>query len=158
MRKVAVAALAVCMMALVFASVPAVSAASEEDAPMVCSMTATFDLSTPSEPWKGSLTGCAIAGSLLVYEKPDVFFAGNTEHFFEDFVITTSTGVISGVDQGVWDFTTFKFRANGWVTDATGDWSYLVGYKLHESGHTSAVPPLEGTLVILSGTMFLVAP
>ncbi len=37
----------------------------------------------------------------------------------------------------VWNFATFKFRANGWVTKASPQWAGLVGAKFHEMGTTS---------------------
>ncbi len=85
---------------------------------------------------------------------------GKTEHFFEKFVITTDGGdIIKGDDNGVWNFPTFKFRANGWVAEASGSSSYLVGYKLHEIGVTTAFPPPPGVTTITGwATMFLVAP
>jgi len=146
------------MLALVFASASGVAAAPKESEPMRCEMAASLDLSDPNAHWVGPVTGCDIEGTLEVFETPANFFPGQTEHFFETFILTTDSGVISGVDNGVWAFNTFKFRANGWITQATGDWSYLVGYKLHESGYTSAFPPTEGTIVTLSGTMFFVEP
>ena len=157
MRKVAVTTLIACMLALVFASASGVSATPSDPDGFTCEMAASFDLAVPGAHWEGTVTGCKIQGTIEVFELP-ASFVGNTEHFFETYTITTSTGVISGVDQGVWGFNTFKFRANGWITEATGDWSYLSGYKLHESGYTSAVPPAEGSIVTLTGTMFFVEP
>jgi hypothetical protein len=157
------------MLALVMASAPAVAAPETE--PLRAEMAMSFDMSNflerfpacvSEEPlcvWSGELSG-DVAGSIVVSEFWDrIFVVGNTEHFFEAFTITTSHGVISGVDNGVWSFNTNKVRANGLITEATGDWSYLVGYKLHESGYVT--PPPEGAEVLLygfTGTMFLVAP
>ena len=158
LRKTAVATLVVCMVALVFASVPVAAVPPSDSEPLRCDMAATLDLSQADAHWVGPVTGCDIQGTMEVFETPANFIVGNSEHFFETFTITTSTGVISGVDKGVWDFNTFKFRANGWITDATDDWSYLMGYKLHESGYTSQFPPTQGTIVTLTAAMFLVAP
>ena len=169
MKKSVTAVLAGCMLALVMASAPTVAAAEPE--PLRAEMTMSFDMSNfqarlpacvSEEPlcvWSGDLSG-DLAGSIVVSEFWDqIFVVGNTEHFFEAFTITTGHGVISGVDKGVWDFNTNKVRANGWITEATGDWSYLVGYKLHESGYV--IPPPEGAEVLIfgfTGEMFLVAP
>jgi hypothetical protein len=36
------------------------------------------------------------------------------------------------------DFATFKFRATGWVTDASANYAYLLGCKFHEEGVTTS--------------------
>jgi hypothetical protein len=59
-------------------------------------------------------------------------------HFVEEFTIWPSDGgEIYGKDWGVWNMTTFKFRAQGWVTDASDEWAHLVGSRYHEIGVTS---------------------
>ncbi len=169
MKKGMMAVLAARMLALVMASAPAVTASGPK--PLRADMDMSFDMTNflerfpacvseaPLCVWSGDLSG-DVAGTLVVSEFWERnYVVGNTEHFFESFVITTDHGTIPGVDNGVWDFNTNKVRANGWVTAATGDWSYLVGYKLHESGYV--IPPPEGAEVLLygfTGAMFLVAP
>jgi hypothetical protein len=169
LKKGVTAVLAGCMLAFVMASAPAVAASDTE--PLRAEVAMSFDMSNfnerfpacmSEEPlcvWSGDLSG-DVVGSIVVSEFWErIFVVGNTEHFFEAFTITTSHGVISGVDNGVWDFNTNKVRANGWVTEATGDWSYLIGYKLHESGYV--IPPPAGAEVLLydfTGAIFLVAP
>jgi len=69
---------------------------------------------------------------------------GTTEHFIESWTIWVGGDTISGVNEGVWSFVNFKFRANGVVTNATGDWAYLVGYRFHELGVTSPFDPATG--------------
>ncbi len=149
----------VSILALLFTSVGAVAAQPNETEPFVCKQDITFDLSLPDPHWIGKLTECDLEGKVEFWETSQNYVVGKTEHFFEIFKITTATGVINGVDDGVWNFPTFKFRANGWVTDASGDWTYLVGYKVHEIGTTSEFPPPAGSTVVTgTGTMTLVAP
>lgn len=159
MRKVLAAAFSAFMLALVFTSAPVASA--QESEPLRAEMEISIDLSVPSADihWEGPLTG-DIEGAIEFWEHWDEnYVVGGTEHFFETFIITTDHGTITGVDAGVWNFATFKFRANGWVTEATGDWAYLVGYKMHEMGTTTAFPPPPGsTTVSGTATMFLVEP
>ncbi len=121
-------------------------------------MTISIDLSVQAPHWVGTITG-DIQGIVEFWETSDNYVVGTTEHFFETFRITTDKGVISGVDGGVWNFPTFKFRANGWVTEASGDWAYLVGYKMHEIGTTSPFPPPVGSTVVTgTATWTLVQP
>lgn len=112
----------------------------------------------PSPYWQGMVTTLAgdLVGSIKVTENPATF-PGMTEHFDENFEITTTDGaVVSGFDLGVYNLNTFKFRANGWVTDASMPaWEYLVGYKVHFSGTTT--PLIIGGEVHAIGTLMLVA-
>jgi hypothetical protein len=90
----------------------------------------------PAECWHGTITG-DITGTIWFWETDRNRFPGHTEHFFEVFLITGGDGSISGYDNGVWNFATFKFRAEGRVTAASGGWTGLVGRKYFESGRTS---------------------
>lgn len=140
LRKMAAAMLATCVLSLLFAAVPAVSATSTELKPIRCSADMAFNEWSPGDMyWKGSIYGCSIAGTMKITELP-ALFPGKTEHFFEEFQISTDTGTISGADSGVWSFVTYKFRANGWVTAGTGSLEYLIGYKVHLSGVSSPWP------------------
>lgn len=151
------AVLATGMLALVMASAPAVAAAETEPLRGEMTISVVFP-ECPDCHWAGTISG-DIVGTIELWEIWDkIFVVGSTEHYFETFKITTSTGVISGVDQGLWNFATFKFRANGWVTEATGDWAYLVGYKVHEMGTTSAPPPAGPPLVTGTASWFLAEP
>lgn len=153
MRNGLAAVFAAGMLALMFASVPVVAA--DETEPLRGGMSISIDLSLcPDCHWVGTITG-DIEGTVEFWEIwEENYVVGATEHFFETFRITTDSGIISGVDRGVWNFATFKFRALGWVTEASGDWAYLVGYKFHEMGITSQFPPPEGTTVV-AGTGIL---
>ncbi len=103
--------------------------------------------------WEGTITG-DLEGDIVVTEGLPSF-PGKTEHFYETFVITTTGGdTIEGYDAGVWSFQTFKWRANGIVTSATGVWAGLVGCKVHEIGMTTPLGAEVagwGTITIVSG-------
>ena len=93
----------------------------------------------PEDHWAGPISG-AIIGTVEFWEThggADNYKVGQTEHFLETFLITTSCGTISGTDKGVWSLVTFDFKAGGPVTGATGCNSGLAGYKFHETGVTS---------------------
>jgi hypothetical protein len=139
---------------LLFLSMTAVSA--QPNKPMECVVDAAFDPGVDPQCWHGMVSGCPIAGEVTICENPAIF-PGKTEHFFEEFTIHTGQGDIYGIDAGVWNFATFKFRANGWVTSATGDWAYLVGYKLHEMG-TSSNPDDGFPVTITNAEMTLHQP
>lgn len=99
--------------------------------------------------WTGTITG-DIEGIFEVTPAWAIFPGGDpaalpppgmTEHFGENWVITTAVGTIEIYDEGVWTFNTFKFRANGWVTDATGAYVDLIGAKVQIKGSTTALDP-----------------
>ena len=144
------------MFALVSAlSVPGVRAQDDEPMRLVC----TFEADVVWEPtpyWTGTVSG-DISGSLLLMENPATF-PGKTEHFNESCTITTNDGVIiNGFDLGVYNLKTFKFRANGGITDVSSpEWEYLEGYHMHYSGTTT--PLVIGGYVHCTGTIMLMAP
>jgi len=142
------ATLVMCAFVFLFAA-PNVLADPSEPKPIRCLADAAFNDWGDGMYWKGDVHGCILAGSIRVTELPAVF-PGTTEHFFEEFEITAGTEVISGTDAGVWSFVTYKFRANGWVREATPGLHYLVGYKVHMSGVTS---PWPGELPITTDDM-----
>jgi len=158
-RKVLSAVLVASMLAVLFMSVPAVRAKQSEPEPIRCEMVIVFDPMSADPHWIGPLTG-DIAGTIEFWETSQNYVVGKTEHFFEKMVITTDKGdIIKGTDAGVWNFPTYKFRANGWVAEASGQSSYLVGYKMHEMGVTTPFPPVPpATTVTGTASMFLVAP
>lgn len=139
-RKVVTAMLVTCVLSLLFTAAPAVSGTSSELEPIRCLADMAFNEWSPGDwYWTGPIYGCSIAGTMKIRELPAVF-PGRTEHFFEEFQITTDAGAISGADSGVWSFVTYKFRANGWVTQGAGDLAYLLGYKVHLMGVSSPWP------------------
>jgi hypothetical protein len=161
MRKpLAVALVAVLGLLLTSALTPSAPTQSNEriscviDIQVVCP---NNDIDCTDGHWEGPITGCILQGmTIQFWETERNFLPGRTEHFFEDFYIRDGDQtVISGHNAGVWNFSTFKFRANGSVVDATGPWAYLQGYRFHEMGRTSDPnlwdPP--GTTVTGFGTV-----
>ncbi|MFN2198427.1 MAG: hypothetical protein ACK2UW_20065 [Anaerolineales bacterium] len=144
MYKKAMILMVVLMLLLV--SMTAASAMPKDAERIDCVIDITYDPEIGAY-WQGPVTGCALAGTIRFVESPDNYSADGKEYFFEDFTIwPDSGGVIYGKDAGVWDFATFKFHAKGEVTDASGKWADLVGYKFVEMGRTSdpEVLPLRG--------------
>jgi hypothetical protein len=147
------------VLALSFSTAGAL-AAPKEPTHIVCDQMISIDIASDDPHWSGPLTGCELEGATAEYwETSQNYIAGKTEHFFEIIKITTPEGVIEGYDVGVWNFSTFKFRAEGRITSATGRWAYMVGYKFHEIGTTTEVPPPEGITVIYGpSTMSIIGP
>jgi hypothetical protein len=143
----------ICVLVLPLMWVQPVSAGGKGLKNISCDQMIVYDWGAGSNHWVGNLSGCPIAGTVEYWETDLNFSVGKTEHFFEEFLITTPTGTISGMEKGIWNFATFKFRAEGWVTKATGEWTYLVGYKFHEMGTTT--DPNIGTAIYGPSTMFL---
>ncbi len=146
MRKIASMAIVTCMLALVFVSFPTVSAAPSKPKSFNCMIYISFDPFISDPHWEGRISG-DMNGGFQLWEKAENYVVGKVEHYFERFVITPdSGGVIEGDDQGVWSFQTFKFRYTGLVTDTSGDWGFLAGYKVHGVGYTTALTsfPLYG--------------
>ena len=156
MRKIALMALAFAMFMLMATFAPAVSAKT-----LKCDQTIYFDDYGVAGPrpdhlgetayWKGTISG-AITGDSYFWETAKNYVVGKVEHFFEDFYIDLGDGWVSGYDNGVWNFVTFKFRASGWITGASENCEYLIGCKFHEEGFTTSpdVLPIIGT-----GTCFI---
>jgi len=124
-------------------SIPAVRA----DRPLECAIALEL---TSSTSWAGTVDG-DIIGDIAITENPATFI-GQTEHFDENTVITTTEGVVINIhDLGVVSFKSWRFAANGVVTDVSSpDWQWLVGSGVHFWG---AVIP--GDVVTASATMML---
>lgn len=149
MKKRSFILMAVLMLALLFSSIAAVSA--QAGAPIECVVDLKYDPSV-GPYWDGTISECSLQGSIRIWETDENYFAGKTEHFFETFTIwPESGGEINGEDAGVWNISTFNFRANGWITSASPEWEYLVGYKFHEMGRTSdpSVIPLTASNITM---------
>ncbi len=106
--------------------------------------------------WWGGLTG-DITGMVKFLGNPDEsgpFSKGVVGHFHEIFWVCIGEPVttygcqnpeegsyITGVDEGVYAYASptglWHFMANGWVTGASNDYAYLIGYKYQENGYTS---------------------
>jgi len=100
--------------------------------------------------WKGSISG-GVSGTCYFWETEKNYVVGKVEHFFEDFYIDLGDGWISGYDNGVWNFPTFKFRASGRVTDASENYAYLIGSKFYEEGRTTNPFDAQGNMVLPIG-------
>jgi hypothetical protein len=161
-NPLAVALVAMLTLLLTSASTP--SAAIQSNRPISCVINIRVvcpynDKDCTGGYWEGPITHCILEGMRIQFwETERNFWPGHTEHFFELFYILDGEGntVISGHDAGVWNFSTFKFRANGWVVDATGPWAYLRGYAFHEMGRTSdpgLMDPPQGITITGFGTV-----
>ena len=142
MNKRTLILLAVLMVALLFVSFSTVLAKPDKPGSIDCVLDITFKEHTPGNwHWLGTISGpeCTVAGTIEFYAVPEEYFtSGKTIHFVETFIIRPDGGgEIHGKNYGVWNLSTFKFRANGWVKDASPEWAHLVGYKYHEMGVTS---------------------
>ena len=151
MKKGLLILTAALMVAFLFASFSAVSA--EPKAPIECVMDIVYADHGDGEYWKGPISGCILEGTIRfdADEANPAYVTGNMLHFFEKFTIYPDVGgEIYGINAGVGDiFNRYKFRANGWVTGASGtpdvEWDYLIGYKTFEMGTSSdpsAGPPI----------------
>jgi len=52
-------------------------------------------------------------------------------------IFTTDCGVITTYNMGIWNLDTWEYRASGWVTEATGNWKYLIGWMDYNYGATT---------------------
>jgi hypothetical protein len=158
-RVMAIALITFTVLALTLVSAPAVSAKTLKCDQIIYYNEWDEPGPNPNHPeleyWKGEITG-AITGTCYFWETEKNYIVGKTEHFFEDFHIDLGDGWISGHDEGVWNFATFKFRANGWVTSASENYVYLIGSKFHEEGTTTN--PDWGLPIIGIGTCFFGPP
>lgn len=138
MKKGSLILITVLMVALLFVLISAVSAGSS--APIECVLDITYDEYEPEVfYWFGTLSDCDLAGTIRFDAVPEEYAEpGKTLHFVEEFTIhPNSGGEIKGKNWGVWNFSTFKFRANGWVRETSPEWAHLVGAKYHEMGTTT---------------------
>ena len=140
-RSVAILALALSLVL-----VPAISA--QPNQPLRCEVSITLDWGPPVQ-WDGEITG-DIEGTFIIRADPAPSFPGETEHFFETWVIETLDGTIELYQEGVWSFKTFKWKSNGRVTFASGEWVYLIGSNVHVRGTTT---PLTADPVTGLGTL-----
>ena len=159
MKKGSLIPIAVLMVALLFVLISVVSARSDQSAVIECVIDIAFDEYPDGFYWQGPVTGCSLEGTIEFRENEErpYYETGNMAHFFEKFTIyPDSGGEIYGKNWGVWNFSTFKFRANGWVRETSPEWAHLVGAKYHEMGTTSPPPPEPGPIYAPGGTAKLV--
>jgi hypothetical protein len=138
MKKGSLKLIAVLIVMLMFVPISVVSAGS--NAPIECVLDITYDeYETGVFYWLGRLDDCDLAGTIRFDAVPEEYAtSGKTMHFVEEFTIEPdSGGWIKGKNWGVWNFSTFKFRANGWVRITSDEWEHLVGAKYHEMGTTT---------------------
>lgn len=139
------------MITLLFASFS--TAAAKPNGPIVCSV----DMEYNGAYWEGMVRKCSLAGTIRFDPDPEnpSYVAGKTLHFFELFTIEpNSGGVIQGNTVGVGHlYKPFQFRANGWVTDATEQWSHLVGNKYFEMG--TSTDPLDPSIPLTANDMVM---
>ena len=105
--------------------------------------------------WRGTISGDI--NGFMVFFNTGVKDVGQAHHFWEIWEIydkpwddPTKVLLIRGTDKGVVTWKNNKYRMNGVVTEATGDWTYLVGHNVHMSGDITwqeIVTP-EGPIVI----------
>jgi len=156
MKKRSLLLILVLMLTILSSPISAVSAQST-NRPMECLADLTFNPNNDPNCWHGTVRGCSVAGQITICEEP-ASFMGKTEHYFEVFTIEPwDGGQIYGVDAGVWNFTTFKFRANGFITGASPEWVDLVGFKFHEMG-TTTDPALGWPITALNSPLTLHQP
>jgi hypothetical protein len=160
MKKILAVAL-IAVVALLLTSAGVSAAPSNGPKIIKCDQFIAVYLSDLEPHWRGNLSNCFLGGAdVHYYGKPEGWFSGKVAHFYEDFVIYPKTGgYIKGYDDGLWNFgTTWKFRAEGRVTEASSEWSYLVGYKFHEMGTTDDANLPGWTVLKGPSTMFLAGP
>ena len=156
MKRKSLILIMVLMIALLFSSITAASAKPNASPLIKCVVDIQTSPPGVKPDWYGTIEGeeCSIAGTVTFNETDENFDAGKSGHFFEEFTIKPySGGEIHGEDNGVWNFSTFKFRANGRVTGASEEWADLVGYKFHEMGRTTDPFDPEADVVSAPGTI-----
>jgi len=116
-----------------------------------------MNIATEGAGWYGNIEDCELEGDVEFHAVlEEYFFPGNTWHYVETFIIhPTGGGELTGKDYGVWNVATLKFRANGWISGASEEWSDYVGYHFQEMGTTT---PLEVKPVVADNTMVKLAP
>jgi len=138
--------------AFLFMAVPANAAGSSDHGALHFDLSIT--LTAEQGYWWGGLTG-PFSGMVTYKGDPDHTAWGSyyVGHFYEVFTIcvgepVTPTGCpepegsyITGVDQGVYLYQNgsgkWHFIAQGWVTGASADYAYLIGYEYRENGWTT---------------------
>jgi hypothetical protein len=160
MKKRSLLLITVLMVAFSFVSSSAVAAQPSGSGTIECVLDITYDNYGDGFYWYGTVTGseCSVEGTIRFDAVREEYFdAGKTMHFVEEFTIEPSSGgVIKGKNWGVWNLTTFKFRAYGWVREASDEWAHLVGSHYHEMGRTSN--PADGIPITAPDGKMRIAP
>jgi len=139
---------------LILAFAPAVQAKQLRSTMVVSFNPGVFN-DPPEYIWKGTISG-DINGIMTFWATgpvpakdlghPPGFFW--QVHFFTEYwEITDENGqlMIAGIDKGNTGYSNWKFRMNGEVTEANGEYADLVGHQVHMNGQ------IEWTTVFESG-------
>lgn len=132
--------LLVVVLAMVLVVAVAAPASAHVKKPLLCRADiAVIQNPDPAFPddyyWNGTIRG-DVRGKIEFHELPWSDSGPVLYTFAEAFLIKTKCGDISGFDMGIW-YPDFRFRASGWVTQATGRWAHLVGWMVYETGRTT---------------------
>ena len=138
--------------------------------PLVVTETMTAGLPDHPDTWFGSVEG-DIDGSQegwTCYFEPGlgamsaVFLGGAAPGYN---VIITDRGTITQYNMGVYIDQTWEFRNVGLVTEATGDWAYLLGWTSYAYGFTpnpeiwgDSEPDIEGYQLTCVGYRVFLPP
>ena len=110
--------------------------------PLIVNEISTAGLPDHPETWYGTVSG-AINGTQEGWGLPFDTGPGSISPIFLGGVsagynlIITDRGNITYYTLGTYIDGTWEFRSVGWVTDATGDWKYLVGWATYAYGFTT---------------------
>ncbi len=156
--------------ALLGMSIPVAATPSHD--PGAVQLVITISFTDPPGYWWGSVSG-DLSGMVKFPGNPDEpnWFGGVSPaaHFHELFTICVGEGptpdgcsgttgsYLTGVDEGVYLFMSgsgkWHFVASGWVTGASSDLAYLIGYAYHENGWTT--DPNLGLPIVGSASAFI---
>jgi len=160
MKRRLVILIAALTLMLTFVWISAVSAEPSESAAIACVLDITLDDYPDGTYWLGTLDDCVLEGAIEFHSVDEEYrFLPNVWHFVEEFTIRPATGgEIYGKNWGEWNLKSAKFRAHGWVTDASDEWTDLIGSMYHEMGVTSttdvSVRPItapDGSMIMAQG-------
>jgi hypothetical protein len=74
------------------------------------------------------------------------------------YIVFDDGSYISGDVKGLFSPVNWKYRADGWITDASANYAYLIGCKFHQEGvitfKTYSPPPLPLGSIVAVGTCF----
>ncbi len=87
--------------------------------------------------WRGTLSNCALDGAEVhYYGRHDRLGLRQVSHFHEHFeIVPWAGGFIKGYDDGLWNWSTWKFRAEGRVTEADGKVVVPGGIQVPRNGY-----------------------
>jgi hypothetical protein len=153
MKKRLLIAIVLALVLSLTLAAPASAKIKNKERPLVSLMNMAVPTADHPDTWFGTVSG-DINGTLEVGELPS--FEGPFLYTFTEwFEVKTAMGDVRGFDMGVWNLTTFQFRASGWVTDATGPYERYIGWMLYEDGYTSDISNVP---VTIEDAHFVLAP